>query len=159
MTDDYIENSFADLDVYYPGSKRKRREPAKSEVEPNLDWDAKPYKKTLPNGKDVDMFTIGAIANALGRPLITVRAWIKEGYLPASPYRLPTKKNVKGEDHLGRRLYTRPMIEAAVELFGKHGLLNVKRIEWSNHQQLSADIAEAWNNIRAQETKTTETKG
>jgi hypothetical protein len=51
------------------------------------------------------------------------------------------------------------MIEAAVELFGKHGLLNVKRIEWSNHQQLSVDIAEAWSKIRAQETETTETKG
>lgn len=159
MNEDYIENSFADLDPFYPGSKRKRREPPKPEVIPDLNWDAKPYKKTLPNGNDIEMFTIGALANALGRPLITVRAWIKEGYLPASPYRLPTKKNVNGEDHLGRRLYSRPMIESAVELFGKYGLLHTKRIEWSNYQQLSVDIAEAWNQIRAKETETTESKG
>lgn len=159
MSNDYIENSFAELDNYYPGSKRKRREPPKPEVQPEVDWDSKSYKKTLPNGKDVEMFTIGALASALGRPLITVRAWIKEGYLPASPYRLPTKKNVKGEDHLGRRLYSRPMIEAAVELFGKAGLLHTKRIEWSLHRQLSIDIAEAWSKIRAEETETTETKG
>ena len=154
---DYIENSFADLDNFYPGSKRKRREPAKPEVIPETDWDAKSYKKTLPNGKDIEMFTIGSLANALGRPLITVRAWIKEGYLPASPYRLPTKKNVNGEDHLGRRLYSRPMIETAVELFDKAGLLHKKRIDWSLHQQLSKDIAEAWRQIRAKETETTET--
>lgn len=159
MSNDYIDNSFAELDVFYPGSKRKRREPSKPEVQPKEDWDAKFYKKTLPNGKDVEMFTIGALANALGRPLITVRAWIKEGYLPASPYRLPTKKNVNGEDHLGRRLYSRPMVEAAVELFGKAGLLHTKRIEWSLHRQLSIDIAEAWSKIRADETETIENKG
>lgn len=157
MSNDYIENSFAELDNFYPGSKRKRREPAKPEVEPKDDWDAKSYKKTLPNGKDIDMFTIGALASALGRPLITVRAWIKEGYIPASPYRLPTKKNVNGEDHHGRRLYSRPMIDAAVELFSKAGLLHKKRIDWSLHQQLSQDIAEAWRIIRAKETETYET--
>lgn len=154
---DYIENSFADLDNFYPGSKRKRREPPKPEVKPEADWDTKSYTKTLPNGKDVEMFTIGALASALGRPLITVRAWIKEGYLPASPYRLPTKKNVNGEDHMGRRLYSRPMIESAVELFDKAGLLYKKRIDWSLHQRLSQDIAEAWSNIRAKETETYET--
>lgn len=153
---DYIEDSFAELDNFYPGSKRKRREPTKLEVKPEADWDSKSYKKTLPNGKDVEMFTIGALASALGRPLITVRAWIKEGYLPASPYRLPTKKNVKGEDHHGRRLYSRPMIETAIELFDKAGLLNKKRIDWSLHQQLSQDIAEAWAKIRAKETETIE---
>lgn len=157
MKKDYIEDSFADLDKYYPGSKRKRREPVKPEVEPQDDWDAKPYIKTLPNGKDIEMYTIGALAGALGRPIITVRAWIKEGYLPASPYRLPTKKNVKGEDHKGRRLYSRPMIESAVELFDKAGLLYKKRIDWALHQQLSSDIAEAWSKIRAKETEHTET--
>lgn len=159
MTDnkDYIEDSFADLDIFYPGSKRKRRETPKPEVQPEAGWDAKSYKKTLPNGKDVEMFTIGALASALGRPLITVRAWIKEGYLPASPYRLPTKKNVNGEDHMGRRLYSRPMVESAVELFNKVGLLHKKRIDWSLHQQLSQDIAETWRNLRVKETEQTET--
>lgn len=155
MSDDLIESTFSDLDVFYPGSKRKRKtqEPKKREIEPVQGWDAKPYMKTLPNGRDVEMFTIGALAEALGRPVITIRTWIKEGYLPASPYRLPSKKNIRGEDQMGRRLYSRSMIEIVIELFGKAGLLYIKRIEWAENKQLTNDIADAWDKIRATETK------
>lgn len=153
MTEDFIDKSFADLDVYYPGSKRKRKPivAKKPEIEPSYTWDSKSFVKTLPNGRDLEMFTIGALALALGRPVITIRAWLKEGYLPASPYRLPTKKNIRGEDQAGRRLYSRAMVEKVVELFTKAGLLEVKRIDWSLHRQLSNEIAEAWGQIRANE--------
>jgi hypothetical protein len=159
MSDDFIESSFADLDVFYPGSKRKRREPKVVETRESQLWDSRPYLKTLPNGREIEMFTVGALANALGRPFITIRKWNEEGYLPSSPYRLPTKKNKNGDDHKGRRLYSRAMIETAVELFDKAGLLNVKRIEWSLHQKLVKELAEAWTNILAQETKNQETQG
>jgi hypothetical protein len=161
MTNDLFDSTFSDLDEFYPGSKRKRKAvvPKKPEIEPGTSWDAKPYVKTLPNGKDIEMFTIGALAEALGRPVITIRTWIKAGNLPASPYRLPTTKNVKGEEHQGRRLYSRAMVETLIELFDKAGLLYTKRIEWSLHRQLSNEIAEAWSQIRANETmQTTETK-
>ncbi len=152
---DFIDSILSDLDEYYPNSKRKRKVsvPKTSEVKLDLHWDTKPYKKTLPNGNEVEMFTIGPLAAALGRPVITIRTWIKEGYLPASPYRLPAKKDSKGDDHQGRRLYSRAMVEAVIRLFDSAGLLNIKRIEWSAHRQLSNEIAEAWNNIRANETK------
>jgi len=155
MSDDLIESTFSDLEEFYPGSKRKRKvlEPKKREIEPLQGWDSKPYVKTLPNGRDVEMFTIGALAEALGRPVITIRTWIKEGYLPASPYRLPSKKNIRGEDQMGRRLYTRSMIEIVIELFGKAGLIYIKRIEWAENKQLTNEIAEAWDKIRATETK------
>lgn len=155
MTDDFIEKAFSGLDEYYPGSKRKRKDKVepKREVEPDLTWDSKPRTITLPNGKDTEMFMLGALAAALGRPIITVRTWIKEGYLPAAPYRLPSKKNIHGESHLGKRLYSRAMVEKAVELFDKAGLLYVKRIDWDSNRQLSTEIAEAWNEIRAEETK------
>jgi hypothetical protein len=155
VNDDLIDSTFADLDDYYPGSKRKRKkiEPKKPEIELDTSWDSKPYIKTLPNGKDVEMFTIGALAAALGRPVITIRTWIKEGYLPASPYRLPAKKDVNGEDHQGRRLYSRAMVEKVIQLFDSTGVLYLKRIEWPMHRQLSNEIAEAWSQIRAEETK------
>ena len=155
MSEDFIESMFKDVDDYYPGSKRKRKvkvEP-KKEVEPDASWDARPRVTTLPSGKDIELFTIGALAAALGRPVITIRAWLKEGYLPAAPYRLPAKKNVNGGDHQGRRLYSRAMVEKVVELFAKAGLLYVKRIDWSLHRQLSNEIAEAWSTLRAEETK------
>jgi hypothetical protein len=159
MPDDFIENSFADLDVYYPGSKRKRREPKAPEIKQKEDWDSRPYFKTLPNGKEIEMFTAGALANALGRPFVSIRKWNEAGYLPPSPYRLPTKQDKNGEEHKGRRLYSRAMIEVAVELFNRAGLLNVKRIEWSTHQKLVKEISEAWINILAEETKNQETQG
>jgi len=134
MTDE-IDKMFSDLDSYYPGSKRKRREPKAPEVEVDDTWESKSYKKTLPNGKDMEFYTIGALAQALGRPVITIRQWIKTGYLPPSPYRLPTKKNVNGDA----------------------GVLHVKRIQWPN-QQLTNAIAEAWKNIQVEDSKTTETK-
>jgi hypothetical protein len=155
MSEDFIESMFKDVDDYYPGSKRKRKvkvEP-KREVEPNALWDARPRITTLPSGKDIELFTIGALAAALGRPVVTIRAWLKEGYLPAAPYRLPAKKNVNGDDHQGRRLYSRAMVEKVVELFAKAGLLYVKRIDWSLHRQLSNEIAEAWSTLRVEETK------
>jgi len=155
MTEDLIDSMFSDVDQYYPGSKRKRKPivAKKPEVEPDLNWDAKPIKKALPNGRDLEMFTIGALAAALGRPVITIRAWIKEGYLPVAPYRLPATKDVNGKDHQGRRLYSRTMVERVVEILKAAGLLEVKRIEWSLHRKVSNDIAEAWTQIRADETK------
>jgi hypothetical protein len=148
MENEFIDDLFADVDKFYPGSKRKRRESKQPEIISTVGWDAKPYIKTLPNGLDVEMFTIGALANALGRPIPTIRLWMKEGNLPHSPYRLPTKKDVHGNDHAGRRLYTRPMIEVAMELFTKAGLMNGKRIEWSQNRQVSKELDEAWSNLR-----------
>lgn len=153
MNTDYIDQSFSGLDDYYPGSKRKRRVAVDPVAEfDNEGWASRPIKKRMPNGKELELFTIGALAAALGRPVITVRTWIKEGYLPSSPYRLPTTKNRNGNDHKGRRLYSKAMVEKAIELFAAAGLLTEKRIEWSTHRQLSDKIAEAWNQIRADET-------
>lgn len=152
---DYIDTAFADLDEYYPGSKRRRKAVVKKapEVVPDASWDAKPFIKTLPNGKDVEMFTIGALAAALGRPVITIRAWTNEGYLPSAPYRMPSTKDKNGKVHQGRRLYSRAMIESVVSILSKNRLLDVKRIEWSVHRHLSDEIAEAWVTIRAEETQ------
>lgn len=151
MSEDFIDKEFSALDEFYPGSKRKRRTTEKPEVTPKADWSAKPLKKYLPNGKQVDMYTLGALADALGRPIITIRLWMKEGYLPSSPYRLPAKPDKNGAVRQGRRLYTKDMIEAAVSIFEKAGLLDTKYVQWSLHRQVTVDIDEAWSKIRAQE--------
>jgi hypothetical protein len=152
MTEDFIDKAFAGLEDYYPGSKRKRREKPKPEITPKADWDSRSYDKTLPNGKTVQMYTIGSLADALGRPVITLRLWMKEGHLPASPYRLPAIIDKSGNTREGRRLYTKAMIEAAVEIFGKAGLLEKSRVDWKLHRHLTREIDEAWTNIRALET-------
>jgi hypothetical protein len=152
MIDDLIEQTFGSLDAYYPGSKRKRKEVVAPVAKEVAGWDARPYIKTMPNGTDVEMFTLGALADALGRPVITVRTWMKNGHIPISPYRLPAQLDKHGQVRQGRRLYTRPMIEAAIQVFRSSGILEVVRVNWADHQQVGNDIAEAWNQIRAQET-------
>ena len=146
-----------EVDDFYPGSKRKRKAILTPPVEPPeaVVWDSRPTKRTLPSGEDIDMFSIGALALALNRPIITVRTWIKEGNLPSSPYRLSSTVDVNGKDHKGKRLYSRAMIEAAVTLFTTHGLLESRRIDWSVHRLLTTEIVEAWSNIRATEMNPT----
>lgn len=149
MTDDLIEETFGDL--YYPGSKRKRKEP-KVEKKVDTSWDKHPRPTTLPNGKKIDLFTIGALSLALGRPVITLKLWMKEGHLPTSPYRLPTKVDKNGKERVGRRLYSRSMIESAVAVFTKFGVLHVKRIDWEKYRKVTEEIAEAWEKSLAEET-------
>ena len=151
MGDDLIDQMFSAVDEYYPGSKRTRRPVAEPEVKVHdlQGWDSRPYYKTMPNGQSMELFTLGALASALGRPIITVRDWTKKGYLPKAPYRLPSKPDKNGDIHHGRRLYSRAMIESAVEIFGKAGLLGGSRVEWSNHQAVPQELSEAWDKLRA----------
>jgi hypothetical protein len=152
---DFIEETFGGLDTYYPGSKRKRREPAVSAPK-ETSWEADSFEKTLPNGRQIQMYTLGSLAKALGRPTKTVRYWVENGILPTSPYRLPSKQGANGQVYAGRRLYSKAMVEATVELFAKAGLLGTVRIEWSLHRSLVDKIAEAWENIRAEEMQNNE---
>ncbi len=149
---DFIDQLFGDEEIYYPGSKRKRREATKP-ADADTSWENDFYEKTLPNGQVVQMYLLGSLANALNRPVKTVRYWTENGILPVSPYRLPSKIGKNGKEYVGRRLYSKAMVKVAVELFEKAGLLDVNPIEWSLHRNLSDKIAEAWETIRAEETK------
>jgi hypothetical protein len=149
MNEDFIDQTFGDL--YYPGSKRKRRKD--KVVEPkSTTWDSHPRNTTLPNGKEIDLFTIGALAEALGRPVITLKLWMSEGHLPTSPYRLPTKTDKNGNERQGRRLYSKSMIESAINVFTKFGVLHVKRIDWVKYSRITDEISEAWEKSLAEET-------
>lgn len=147
---DFIEETFGGLDTFYPGSKRKRREPEVS-ASKDTSWEDDAFEKVLPNGKKIQMYTLGSLAKALGRPTKTVRYWVENSILPTSPYRLPSKPGANGKVYAGRRLYSKAMVEATVGLFIKAGLLGIDRIEWSSHRGLVDKIAEAWENIRAEE--------
>jgi hypothetical protein len=153
MSEDLIDRLFSDPDDYYPGSKRKRRavvDPTAT-TKPEVAWDSRPFVKTLPNGKDIELFTVGALAAALGRPFVSVKLWNQKGYLPTPPYRLPTKTDKNGEAHKGRRLYSRAMVEKTIDIFTKNGLLGLSRIEWANYHNVTVEIAEAWIDIKSTE--------
>ena len=145
---DDIVKSFEGLE-FAPGSKKKRREDnpeaekrRKRALGESNGWDAEPVVRTL-KGEEVDFFTIGALARALEKEIVTIRLWEKKGYLPTAPYRFKSKV-LNGKTVQGNRAYTREQIEIAIEEFGKRGLLGAPRVEWSHHKDLPRVLASRW---------------
>jgi len=155
MAEDLFDQLFPGLDEYYPNSKRKRKPYIAKKDLVDSSWEDDFYLKTLPNGTQVKMYTIGTLSKALSRPTKTVRFWIEKGYFPASPYRLPDTVGSNGKVYQGRRLYTKAMVESAIEVLVNAGLFGSIRIDWRIHRNLSDKIAEAWSQIREEEMKTT----
>ena len=147
-SEDEILEAFADLE-YLPGSKKKRKEPDAKVSRPkrgeNNGWDVHPIIKTL-GGKEVEVFTIGAFAQALEKTIVTIRLWERKGYIPRAPYRLRSK-TVKGQKTGGNRVYTRELIESAIEEFSRRGLLGSARVEWNQHGDLTDTLVKRWKDI------------
>ena len=140
-----IDEAFADLDKYYPGSKRLRRDkPEVENIRATDAWDARPIIKKR-QGKDVEFFMPKALAVALGKSSVTIRLWERKGYIPRAPFRLPGYTNTAGEQVPGKRVYTRDLIEIAVEEFAKRDLLGSARVEWRDHRDLTIALVERWN--------------
>ena len=59
----------------------------------------------LPNGQIIELFYIGALANALGRSTNAIRKWEISGVIPDPCFK----------DELGRRLYSQEQIDAIVK--------------------------------------------
>jgi len=146
-----ILRAFEGLDKV-PGSKQARRDHtenskkrhAKAMGESN-GWDAEPVIKML-QGTATETFTIGALAQALEKKVVTIRLWEKHGYIPIAPYRLRAK-TLNGGKVGGNRVYTRPLIESAIEEFAARGLLGTARVEWKHHEDLTHVLVRRWKEI------------
>lgn len=143
-----ILEAFEGLDRV-PGSKQKRREPSevsdkrrKKVFNESNGWDESPLIK-LVKGVETELFTISALAQALEKEIVTIRLWEKKGYIPGAPYRLRSK-SLNGKKVNGNRVYTRDLIEIAIEEFSKRGLLGSARVEWKKHESLTDDIVRRW---------------
>jgi hypothetical protein len=149
--EDEILKAFEGLDRV-PGSKQPRREPsslsekrrAKILGESN-GWDANPIIK-LVKGVETELFTISALAQALEKQIVTIRLWEKKGFIPGAPYRLRSK-TLNGAKVNGNRVYTRELIEIAIEEFARRGLLGSARVEWKHHEDLTDSIVRRWKGI------------
>jgi hypothetical protein len=105
-------------------------------------WDANPILKTV-KGVETELFSIGALALALEKQVVTIRHWEKKGYIPGAPYRLRSK-TLQGKKVNGNRVYTRELIQIAIEEFENRGLLGTARVEWSRHGDLTNTIVRRW---------------
>lgn len=149
---DFFEETFSELDTFYPGSKRKRR---KSKLEkPTVEvvpWEDEFFEKFI-SGKKLKLYTLGALAKAINRSPKTLRKWMEDGKFPESPYRMPDIVGKNGKTYLGRRLYSKAMVEAVVKIYTSAGLLHADKVELSTHRNLGDKITEVWNEIRTTET-------
>jgi hypothetical protein len=152
--DDEIERAFADLE-YIPGSKKKRREidpkVSRRRSGENNGWDSNSIIKTL-NGVETEVFTIGALAQALEKTIVTIRLWERKGYIPRAPYRLRSK-TLRGQKTGGNRVYTRALIESAIEEFNRRGLLGSARVEWGQYEDLTEALVKRWKDITSTESQ------
>jgi hypothetical protein len=121
-----VTNPFSTFDDLHdwPGKKRpvNRPEPSLAE-ESDADWDVRPVVYIY-NGVSREFFTIGHLADALGRSPVTIRSWESKGLLPKSPYRSPRPR---GESlpgvAKGKRLWTRDQIEGILRLAREEGVI------------------------------------
>jgi DNA-binding transcriptional MerR regulator len=134
---------------FYPGSRHKRRPEPEVALEGDL-WREDYTVKTIA-GQERRFYTVGALAQALSVSVESIRLWTRKGNIPQAPYRLPVSV-VHGQKHLGRRLYTEAMIDAAVRAFAKRGLIEASRISWNQHRDLTVEIHDAWSRIHSEET-------
>jgi len=147
---DAIDDMFSGLEQFYPGSKRKRREAiiaVTTNQTPVGSWEDLSVIKHI-HGQDRPMYTIGALARALNKSEKSVRLWTTRGYIPNAPYRMKSVTGRDGVERRGRRLYTKEMIEAAVDSFARRGLLDAPRVEWSRHTDIGVELSESWNQIQ-----------
>lgn len=88
------------------------------------DWDARPSVKTI-NGKDVEFFTIGQLAMALGIKPVTLRTWEQKGWVPFPPYRTrpPQWAGLPNKKQQGRRLWTRAQVAGIVRIAREEGVV------------------------------------
>jgi hypothetical protein len=151
---DEIEKAFADLE-YIPGSKKKRREAdpkvSRRKAGETNGWDANPIIKRL-GGEDTEVFTIGALALALEKQIVTIRLWERKGYIPRAPYRLRAK-TLGGKKTGGNRVYTRALIEVTVDEFVKRGLIGTARVEWNQHEDLTEALLRRWKEVTSNESR------
>lgn len=147
-SEEEILKAFQGLDKA-PGSRHARREDtpdaqkkrARAFGETN-GWDEDPTIRTL-NGIETELFTVGALAKALEKSIVTIRLWEKNGYIPIAPYRLRSKE-LNGQKVQGNRVYTRALIEIAVEEFEKRGLIGSARVEWKQLSDLTDVLVYRW---------------
>jgi hypothetical protein len=59
-----------------------------------------------------EFYTIGQLANAIGRSAVTLRSWEAKGWLPPPRYRTPkpSREQIPGKPAKGKRLYSREQV-------------------------------------------------
>lgn len=133
-------------DLFYPGSKRRiptERTPPKAVVEDA--WDSHPVLLKV-KGETKEFFTVGMLAQALGRRPATIREWEAKGIIPKAKFRTAAVDTAKQ-----KRLYTRRQVEVMVKIAQEEGLMAVSRSGGLRRAEIppsfTGRLLEAWRGI------------
>ena len=134
---------------FYPGTSRPIiRHPNRNSEEgrranPDSYWDRSPRVYNL-GGKEREFFTVGNLAEALGRKSGTVRKWERDGVTPPATYQAPSN------DPRGRRRhYSREQVEGIVRIAEEEGVL-VSHATAIKSTNFTARVIALFNELRGQ---------
>lgn len=97
------------------------------------------------NGTDIELFTIGELARAIGRKPVTVRMWEREGWIPKPKYRTPAPRGeqIPSRPTKGRRLYSREQLEFLAKAVSSFSLAEKNSSDWDRFRQ---HVKDNWPN-------------
>lgn len=126
----------------YPGNTPPRAQVAATPVLTNSQelLNSLPSAKFMVDGREVQCYTIGAVAKVLGREVVTIRAWEAKGWLPKKTLRTrrPEGAGFNAKAPKGRRLYTRDQVEYLMEAHSRFHLDKPQSADWQgfiNHMK------------------------
>lgn len=84
------------------------------------------------NGVNVEMFTIGELARAIGRRPATIRMWEHKGWIPRVAFRTsaPIRGQLPNKQPKGRRLYSRKQVEFLKDCITRFSLDDKNSPHW-----------------------------
>ena len=121
------------------------RQPPKTTPSEDRKWDSHPLSITV-RGVEREFFPIGALAAALGRKTVTIRAWESKRILPGPRYRRPppVKAPLRDKTAAGRRLYSRQQIDAVVAAARATGVYDPANAANANWEEFTRLVRAAW---------------
>lgn len=72
-------------------------------------------------GNEVIFYTLGALAEAVGKKPVTIKQWLAKHYIPEPSWRSP--RNSSNFGGAGVRLWTKEQIEAIMQIAKEEGVI------------------------------------
>lgn len=121
----------------WPGNRRPKNRKLSTAPAAEDRFNGAKSKKFLINGEEVEMFTIGGVAQALGKSTATIRAWEYRGWLPRAQFRTPKprKQQIPDKTSRGRRLYTLEQVEFLLEAAERFNINDKNVGDWNGFRE------------------------
>lgn len=88
-------------------------------------------------GEKRDFYTVGGLAQVVGRTALTIRSWERKGWIPAPTYRSakPSGHQDVNTSKKGYRLYSKEQVLVIYESLETQGLIGTRNGSWQEPQR------------------------